>query len=174
MASPPQTRVFELVDPREADLPRYVSFGAGPCPWWDRWIHRELDGSKLAAWFRDLGAAGVVPIESHRWLPRSPIERPHAKRLARMRIQQIAMWAGTWPALPGFLLVEHFRRPHAPNRMLVPVVRLHGDGTAERYPSVTQAARARGWTFESIRLYLESGGADGEGCHYFMDRVRPR
>jgi hypothetical protein len=171
MAGLPTTRAFELVDPREPTLPRFIGHGSGDCPWWQRWTHRELDGSKLAGWMRDLDAAGILPVESHRWLPRSPMERHDANRLARLRIQAVSTWAGTWPALPDFLLVEHFGRPHAPNKTPMPVVRLHGDGRAERYASVTQAARARGWTFEAIRHFLETGHADEAGSRYFMARV---
>ena len=99
------------------------------------------------------------------------MKRYDAKRLARMRIRQVATWAGTWPALPPWLAVEHYRRPRAPNKTLVPIVRLHSDGTTERFDSVSKAARARGWTFETVRYLVTTGHADKSGSRYIVARV---
>lgn len=164
MARPQTTRAFELIDPRRPDLPRFIT----KHPWRPRWRLRHLDGSRVAEWFRSLDKAGMMPAESHRWLPNVAMSYPEAERLVRRRIETVARWAGCWPMLPPWLLVEHYRRPEYPCRSVKPIVRLHPDGRREIFGSMVQAARARRWTYEAIRHFVCSGNADSHGCFYFV------
>src|SRR5262245_60971117 len=90
-------RVFELVDPTDSDLPRFVTWGNST--WLDRrWALRHVDGSLLAAWFRELDERGLYPAVSTRWVPAEPCSRCKAGQLARARVQEVCEWSGHWPA----------------------------------------------------------------------------
>jgi hypothetical protein len=162
MARPAATKAYELIDPREPTLPRYV----GHRPWAERYRVRHHDGSRLGRWFRELDTAGVMPAESFTWLPNVPTTRPEAERLARVRIEQIARWAGCWPDLPTWLLVDHYGHQTMP----VPVTRIDANGKVTTYPTIHAAARGVGRSYEGIRFAVFHGCMDRRGCFWVVSR----
>ena len=159
------TRVYELVYPadwpRYGGLPAYVAVGTGAEPWGPLWELRDVSGSRLAAWFRELAASGLRPQESNRWLPRATMTHRGAVLLARMRLRQIAAWCGDWPP---WLLNDRPGRPARPSHSLRPVARVFPGGRVVRFSSTRAAARAMGMTRPGLAWFLRTGHRDSAGA----------
>ncbi|HWB08632.1 MAG TPA: hypothetical protein VG826_05385 [Pirellulales bacterium] len=151
----PQWRVFELID--DEGLPRYV--GAGD--WRRLWANRDKSGSRLAAWFRELAAAGREPVESNRWVLSMLVDGRTARAIARGRVRQIIQWAGG--EHPRWLLTP---RPTGKRRA---VARRRQDGTHERFISVSQAGRLTATDRRTIQRRLADGCSDSAGNSWCYD-----
>lgn len=152
--------VYELFDPSESDLPRYVGWGPAPSPWLALWGRSEGVEPKLGGWFRTLRERAVQPLVG-RCMDVSTIAG--ARQIAAFRVEQIAEWAGTAPNLPSWLLNE------PTTRLAKPVVRQRADGSRDWFASVRAASKATGHTRGSVAAWARSGCEDREGCSWWFD-----
>jgi hypothetical protein len=150
------SRAYELVDARHGRDERYIGFGAGERPWLPLWENREVDGSPLGAWLRDLDASGLQPVEDHTWLPAAGMTAREARAMAAARVRQIIQWAGGWP---NWLLDCRGAQPWPT------AVCCYRDGElVATYPSIRAAARAAGIWPRAMQERLASGCEDYDGC----------
>jgi hypothetical protein len=137
-------RVLELRDPREPDLPRYVEAGRqGESPWRTLWEHRDELDNRLARWFRDLSAAGVLLPQEVTILGRAvALTERTARLLAAFWLEEIARKAGSFPEFPDFILNERINRGgRGKGRRVVHIDR---DGKLTRFESLSAAGRILG------------------------------
>ncbi len=156
-------RVLELRDPREADLPRYVQAARqGESPWRTLWEHRDELDNRLARWFRELSAAGVLLPQEVTILGRAvALTERTARLLAAFWLEEIARKAGSFPEFPAFILNERINRGGRGKGRLV--VHIDGDGTLTRFESLSAAGRILGLDRSAIsrRPGRMTGWADG-------------
>lgn len=151
------TTAYELADPGEPDLPRWIGFGPSPSPWVALWGRECGIEPQLAEWFNSLRLRGCTPLV-RRSVTFSTLGG--ASGFVRWRLDQIADWCNGWP---GWLLNE----PQA--RVAKPVIQERPDGSRERYRSIRQASQRTRFTRESISAWARSGCAGSDGSRWWFD-----
>src|SRR3974390_169203 len=83
--------VYQLEDPREPDIPKWIGYGPTPLPWQALWDFRQYGTGPLFEWLRDLDANGLRYKVSKDWHLGfvTGIDAVMARMLARWRIQEI-------------------------------------------------------------------------------------
>jgi hypothetical protein len=128
--------VFELMDPREPDLPVWVGWGSGT-----PWSRPELAEPRLREWFAELRERGCEPVTRPIL---TGLTMAEADQFARFRIKQIVEFAGGDAA---WLLNENRPPRSGKNRRVV-----FGEN---KWPSIAAAALATSHRRETIRRYCE-------------------
>jgi hypothetical protein len=128
-------RAYELEDPREPRLPRWVGYGPGLAPWTTLWDFREHGVGPLFEWLRDVEANGQRPVESRRFgmgrVAGRQITCQAARAAAQIRLMMISRAAAGLedgqsgqPDPPAFL----FNPKPGPSDVRKPIVAESPDG----------------------------------------------
>ncbi|MGA2059119.1 MAG: hypothetical protein ABSG67_01460 [Thermoguttaceae bacterium] len=166
-----QHRTFELADPRDQDrLPCIVGYcKITTFPVWSAlWAVKDISNSRWAAWFRELAALGLMPVERLGWSCGSiiPISMNLAHRLVVMRIAQInRLSTGNPFTAPSWLL----RDIDVGKVRSYPVGRVYPDGRVERFASIKKAVRITGYVPFRINYWIHIAGRSSDGCIWFDD-----
>ncbi len=170
-------RTFELADPRDEErLPRLIGYcKITTHPVWSAlWAVKDISNSRWAAWFRELAALGLTPVERFGWACGSiiPINRHLAHRLVAERVRHInRMTKGNPYVAPPWLLrtIEGARGRYAHQYS---IGRLFSDGRVERFTGMKEAARIIGISTKNINMltyWIHTASMGADGCVWFDD-----
>lgn len=182
-------QMYELEDPRQPNVPRWVGYGKGFTPWEALWDFREHGTGPLFDWLRDLDANGLTPVVSPMWrigrVDGCRLSAREARNVARCRIHIICDAAGMtrkpgelYPDVPDFL----FNRRLCQDDPRKPIVAERPDGQTWEFASVGHAVDhgfTRSAVYEAIKrgtpyqglTWRYAGGAGGGRNRRPVERV---
>jgi hypothetical protein len=160
MAKAAAYQMYELEDPRQPNVPRWVGYGKEFAPREELWNFREYGTGPLFDWLRDLDANGLKPVLSPTWRAgRANMSAKEARNFARCRIAMICDMAGMprkpeelYPDTPGFL----FNRRLCQDDPRKPIVAEGSDGKTWEFASVGHAVEHE-FTRSAIYKTLSQG-----------------
>jgi hypothetical protein len=153
---------FQLEDPREPDIPKWIGYGPVPAPWEALWDFRQHGRGPLFDWLRNLDANGLRPKVSKDWHLGFVVgfDAATARMFARERIMDICRMAEgrppggpRYPEHPEFLLNPRLGPPD-PRK---PIVAEGPNGQKLEFLSVGHAVEL-GYTRSAIDRALKTGG----------------
>ncbi len=165
-------RTYELGDPR--DTPDLVPRLIGYCRveqrpvWGALWTLRNISNTRWAAWFRELEAAGLQPVEL---LGRAvgvpfPFNLRFIKKCVALRVRVECHMTGDTCNPPPWLCNEI--RVGGKGRCRR-IGRVLPDGVVERFKGLREASRAVEMSTDWINHLAATGGRDSNGSTWFDD-----